>query len=119
MGTFSVKGVQEVSNMLKQFGREGKRITIDITKIQATDISRNAKKLAPIDTGKLRQSITAEEVKPTAWTITAYESYASFIEFGTRYMSAQPFLYPAWKRGTIRYTMDLRNAFVELTKKYN
>jgi HK97 gp10 family phage protein len=117
--TFDIKGTKEVSNMLKQFGKEGRKIAADITEINAKDIERDAKKLAVVDTGKMRQGVVAEKIKPSAWTITAYEVYSSFIEFGTRYISARPFLYPSWKSGAIKYTTDMRNAFVNLTKKYN
>jgi HK97 gp10 family phage protein len=58
-----------------------------------------AKRLCPVDTGRLRSSITDElGVGPTglpAVRIGSNVSYASYVELGTRYMSAQPFLRPA------------------------
>ena len=52
-----------------------------------------AKKLAPVDTGNLRNSITHEvdEDEPAAYIGTNVE-YAPYQELGTIHMKAQPFL---------------------------
>ena len=55
-----------------------------------------AKKLAPVDTGNLRNSITHEvdDGDPAAYIGTNVE-YAPYQELGTIHMKAQPFLKPA------------------------
>ena len=55
-----------------------------------------AKKLAPVDTGNLRNSIThtVDEEEPSAYIGTNVE-YAPYQELGTIHMKAQPFLKPA------------------------
>ena len=55
-----------------------------------------AKKLAPVDTGNLRNSITHEvdDGEPAAYVGTNVE-YAPYQELGTIHMKAQPFLKPA------------------------
>ena len=55
-----------------------------------------AKKLAPVDTGNLRNSITHEvdDGEPAAYIGTNVE-YAPYVCFGTIHMKAQPFLKPA------------------------
>ena len=55
-----------------------------------------AKKLAPVDTGNLRNSITHEvdDGEPAAYIGTNVE-YASYVCLGTIHMKAQPFLKPA------------------------
>ena len=55
-----------------------------------------AKKLAPVDTGNLRNSITHEvdDGEPAAYIGTNVE-YAPYQELGTIHMAAQPFLKPA------------------------
>ena len=57
---------------------------------------RFAKKLAPYDTGNLRNSITHEvdDVEPAAYIGTNVE-YAPYVCLGTIHMKAQPFLKPA------------------------
>ena len=63
------------------------------------NIKAEAKKLAPVDTGNLRDSID------TRFANKKYEhegyvysdiDYALFVELGTRYQAPQPFLYPAY-----------------------
>lgn len=55
-----------------------------------------AKKLAPVDTGNLRNSIThdVDDGEPAVYIGTNVE-YAPYQELGTIYMKAQPFLKPA------------------------
>ena len=55
-----------------------------------------AKKLAPVDTGNLRNSIThtVDEEEPAAYIGTNVE-YAPYVCLGTIHMKAQPFLKPA------------------------
>ena len=55
-----------------------------------------AKKLAPVDTGNLRNSIThdVDDGEPAAYIGTNVE-YAQYQELGTIHMAAQPFLKPA------------------------
>ncbi len=61
-------------------------------------VERDAKKNAPIDTGRLRNSITHRLETETGQIIGIVGTnveYASFQEFGTSKMAAQPFLFPA------------------------
>lgn len=57
---------------------------------------RYAKEYAPVDTGRLRNSIT-HEASPDegAVYIGTNVEYAPYQEFGTRYQSGTPFLRPA------------------------
>ena len=116
--TLKIEGVNKVVDNFKKFGREGKKVVAEITEINAKEIEAEAKRTAPFKFGKLRQSIIAEMIKLLAWTVTAYESYASFQEFGTSKMAAQPFLYPAWKKQIKIYLRDLNKSLERLGKKY-
>lgn len=66
--------------------------------VAALKVVNRAKVLCPVDTGRLRDSITWELGTvgglPAARIGTNVE-YASYVETGTRYMAAQPFLRPA------------------------
>jgi HK97 gp10 family phage protein len=57
-------------------------------------ILRHAKELCPVDTGFLRDSGYIENAGDDA-VVTFDAHYASYVEFGTRKMDAQPFLRPA------------------------
>ena len=53
-----------------------------------------AKRLCPVDTGRLRNSITHTADKKTAYIGTNVE-YAPYVELGTSRQKAQPYLKPA------------------------
>ena len=65
----------------------------------AHDIEADAKSLAPVDTGALRNSISttigngglSAEIGPTV-------DYAPYLEYGTRRMPPQPYMGPAAER---------------------
>lgn len=57
-----------------------------------------ARALCPVDTGRLRSSIMATRGQDGMgpWVeVGTNVYYAAFVEFGTRYMAAQPYLRPA------------------------
>ena len=60
----------------------------------AADVKAQAVKNAPMVTGYLRSTIYAK-VKEWVVDLGADAAYALFIELGTKYMQAQPYLYPA------------------------
>jgi HK97 gp10 family phage protein len=60
----------------------------------AADVKAQAVKNAPMVTGYLRSTIYAR-VKEWVAEIGADAAYALFVELGTKYMQAQPYLYPA------------------------
>lgn len=77
----------------------------------ALNIQGAAKRNAPVDTGRLRNSIAAADSEAllsengegrlsadtTEAVIGTRVSYAPFVEFGTRHQEAQPFLVSAWE----------------------
>ena len=54
-----------------------------------------AKKLCPVDTGRLRNSITHARYDENTEVIGSNVDYAPFVELGTHKMAAKPFLRPA------------------------
>lgn len=61
-------------------------------------VQNYARELCPVDTGRLRASITMDSGRDSrgAWvTIGTNVEYAPYVEFGTRYMSPQPYMRPA------------------------
>ncbi len=57
-------------------------------------MERNAKLACPVDTGRLRNSISHTYDKNTAYVGTNVE-YAPYVEMGTKNTKAQPYLKPA------------------------
>jgi len=61
-------------------------------------VERDAKKNCPVDTGRLRSSITNRmeiEDKQLIGIVGTNVEYAPYQEFGTSKMAAHPFLFPA------------------------
>jgi len=61
----------------------------------AFDVEANAKAVVPVDTGKLKNSITCEFPSPTKAIIAPHTDYAAYVEFGTRRQRAKPYMRPA------------------------
>jgi len=61
----------------------------------ALDVEANAKAVVPVDTGKLKNSITSEFLSPTLVIVAPHTDYAVYVEFGTRRMRARPYMRPA------------------------
>lgn len=60
------------------------------------DVEGQAKNRAPVDTGALKNSISTEfEDNGLTGIIAPHVEYATLVEFGTRRMSAQPYMTPA------------------------
>lgn len=78
-------------------------------KKSGSDMQKKAKKNAPVDTGDLRRSIMLEmrdsgktaEVEPTV-------DYGAYVELGTRLMTAQPYLKPAFDEQKEKFKRDMK-----------
>lgn len=66
-----------------------------------------AKQLCPVDTGRLRNSIS-HAVQGNEVYIGSNVSYAPFVEYGTRRQRAQPFLTPAATQHSAEYGRILK-----------
>ena len=67
----------------------------DIVSKTAHDCQEMAQDFAPVDTGFLKGSIATKVESPTMALVIASAEYASYVEYGTYKMAAQPFLMPA------------------------
>lgn len=61
----------------------------------ADEIVEQAQTLAPVKTGRLRQSIRKEDPAEKKIDIIADTEYSLYIEYGTKNRTPQPFLRPA------------------------
>ena len=67
-----------------------------------------AKQLCPVDTGRLRNSITHAQVDEDTEVIGTNVKYAPFVELGTRKQKAQPYLRPAAENHSDEYRNILK-----------
>jgi HK97 gp10 family phage protein len=92
--TCDTEGIEEFKQAMQQFDSGIQRHVHRLLASWAADVKALAKQLAPVRTGHLRSSIYAK-IQEWVAEIGAEATYALFVEFGTRYMQAQPYLYPA------------------------
>lgn len=80
-------------------------------KRSALAVQSGARRRAPVDTGRLRNSIT-HELAPDELSarIGTNVHYAPFQEFGTRRHAARPFLFPALEAERQRFTKRVEKA---------
>lgn len=72
------------------------------------ELQRKAQRNAPVDTGALKESIGLEvvdngltaEVAPTV-------KYASYVEYGVRRATAQPYMHPAFNEQSAKFKSDM------------
>ena len=81
---------------------------MDKAKAQALEIIGGkaegyAKKLCPVDTGNLRNSITHARYDENTEVIGTNVEYAPYVELGTVRMAARPYLRPAAENHTPEY----------------
>lgn len=102
----SVKFTDNSDKILQEFDRK-KAIAL---RMIGGQVETAAKKLTPVDTGRLRNSITHQEDDDYTYVGTDVE-YSIFVERGTRKQKAQPFLAPAVKSVLIQMKDAIRKIF--------
>lgn len=89
-----MEGVEEFKNALQRLDSGMQRQVHRFLVSWAADVKAQAMRNAPVVTGYLRSTIYAR-VKEWVVEVGADAAYALFVELGTKYMRAHPYLYPA------------------------
>ena len=93
---FDVEVAVDNTGEIKEAARKAIERALEAVGLQAEGY---AKRLCPVDTGRLRNSIThtyyEEDVDELVAVIGTNVEYAPYVEYGTIHMNAQPFLKPA------------------------
>lgn len=107
MAGVKIVGMEKLQRKLKQNVRmdDVKRVV----RHNGAEMQTKAQQNAPVDTGTLKRSIGIEitdggmtaEVEPTA-------DYAPYVELGTRFMEAQPYLGPAFNEQKEKFKKDMK-----------
>ena len=138
MAQITIKGTKELQNLLKNVGtapieRTIKKITIEV--------QGQAKGLAPVDTGTLRNSIRMNyDSNKKEGKVYTNNEYATYVEFGTgirgngsypdsnknltynqnwKGQVAQPYMYPALQHGKSLVTETLKQEIAKEIKGGN
>lgn len=107
MVDIKIVGMEKLQKKLKDNVRmeDVKRVV----RHNGAEMQTKAMQNAPVDTGTLKRSIGLEitdggmsaEVEPTA-------EYAPYVELGTRFMEAQPYLKPAFDEQKEKFKKDMK-----------
>ena len=107
MGGIKVVGIEKLQKKLK------KNVQMEdvkrVVRHNGAEMQEKAQRNVPVDTGTLKRSIGLEitdsgmaaEVEPTA-------DYAPYVELGTRFMDAQPYLKPAFDDQKEKFRKDMK-----------
>ncbi|MFQ6073648.1 MAG: HK97-gp10 family putative phage morphogenesis protein [Candidatus Bathyarchaeia archaeon] len=92
--TIDIEGVERFQAAMQRLDSEMQRHVHRQLASWAADVKALARRIVPVRTGHLRGTIYAK-IQEWVAEIGAEATYAMFVEFGTRYMRARPYLYPA------------------------
>lgn len=92
-----VKGVEETIAKLSTLNAKARKAVEQQIAESALNIQMGAKKRCPVRTGALRNSITVDFYGKMSAQIGPHMLYDKYVEFGTRKMAAQPYLFPAFE----------------------
>lgn len=89
-----VRGIREFQATMRTFQNAIQTYVHRQLVSWAADVKAEAMRRAPVKTGRLRTSIYAV-VRDWVVNIGAEATYALFVEVGTRYIRARPYLWPS------------------------
>ena len=106
MAEIKFEGIAKLNKGLKK--RMDMSAVQTVVRKNGADMQKKAQRNAPVDTGTLKRSIGIDisdggmtaTVEPTA-------EYAPYVELGTRFMEAQPYLKPAFEEQKKQFEKDL------------
>lgn len=66
----------------------------------------------PVDTSNLKKSIKGQ-LKGLSYEVEASANYAGYVEYGTRFMEAQPYMEPAYRSAKTKFQNELKRMIKE------
>lgn len=109
MTQLSIKGVDELVVALKK--RTDLNLVRETVRLNTSELQKKAQRNAPVDTGYLRRSIgvgSGIADKGLSGRVFANADYAGYVEWGTRYMYAQPYMRPAFNLQKGKFLSDMK-----------
>ncbi|QDI90213.1 hypothetical protein EPH95_02700 [Salicibibacter halophilus] len=114
MADMKLNGMQELDRALGRRARNANRDVKNIVRRRGASLDRRMKQNATFagkyTTGATRRSIrlTMSDAGFTA-TVAPRTNYASYVEWGTRFAAAQPFVRPAFYAERAQFLRDIQN----------
>lgn len=79
----------------------------NVVKVNTAELATGAQRNAPVDTGFLKRSIVPE-MTDLVGKVKATAEYSPYVELGTRFSAAQPFISPAFMVQKMKFLDDLK-----------
>lgn len=109
----SLSGVKELKAALEKQAR-AEELAAQVVKYHGAQLQQNAQRICPVSHrkgkpgGTLKRSIRLElRDKGLTAEVAATTNYASYVEYGTRYMDAQPYMRPSYEKQVYKFLRDL------------
>jgi len=110
----TVEGQKELAAKLKKISQTATNDIEQALLNSALIVERDAKTKVPVDTGRLRGSISHKDENfgsdNPAVTVGTSVDYAKHVEFGTSRQAAKPYLYPALIENKSKILKELAKA---------
>lgn len=105
---FKITGDKALFNKLARVATEAQ--VKEIVKRNTSGMQREAMEKAPVDTGNLKRNIMLEITGfGSTGKVSSKADYSGYQEFGTRFMAAQPYMGPAFRKYRNLFISDLKN----------
>ena len=108
-GLIKFEGADEFEKLLNNAFKRAPNVANKVVKNTTEKGMAQAKRLAPRDTRFLHDNIYTE-YKPLSGYVHSPASYSGYQEYGTRYMSAQPFMRPMMQWLAPQFERDMKAA---------
>ncbi|MEB8400913.1 HK97 gp10 family phage protein [Enterococcus casseliflavus] len=104
---FQVKGLQALDQKLAR-NMQMKEVR-QIVRTNGAEMNETAQRKAPVDTSFLRRSITFSMLDNGFSAMSlAGADYGGYVEWGTRFMAAQPYMKPAYIAQKAKFLADMK-----------
>jgi len=108
-----ITGLDRLKAGLETAPRQLRAVANAVVIQEMSRITERAREIVPVRTGYLRSTIYKRMAGFLNWEVGASAFYAGFVEFGTRYMSARPYLRPAVEEKMPEVRETLKNALID------
>lgn len=103
-----------VTNRFPELAKRAPAIASAVIRFGVEEVEREAKRRAPVRTGALRDSIQGRVLNQHAGDVTVGVEYGPYVEYGTRFAPAQPYLTPAAEVVRPAYLAAIEKALADL-----
>lgn len=103
-----ITGVKELKGVIASARRDAPRQTAAVVKNNAERIKTSARRRAPVDTWFMHDSIYTRH-QGLKSIIHSPAPYSGYVENGTRFQDAQPFMFPAVEEIQEQFQKDLQD----------